>query len=91
MHRKIRQSVGTFVFTASLSVCTLIPAVTSLAQSREVFVIQPGVQTKRHQLAAELETTQQALRTVAAILVKLEAADRTEAVTRGFERGLLKP
>jgi DNA-binding NarL/FixJ family response regulator len=28
---------------------------------------------------------------VAAILVKLEAADRTEAVTRGFERGLLKP
>lgn len=27
---------------------------------------------------------------VAAILVKLEAADRTEAVTRGFERGLLK-
>jgi DNA-binding NarL/FixJ family response regulator len=28
---------------------------------------------------------------VAAILVKLEATDRTEAVTRGFERGLLKP
>jgi DNA-binding NarL/FixJ family response regulator len=28
---------------------------------------------------------------VAAILVKLEAAGRTEAVTRGFERGLLKP
>lgn len=28
---------------------------------------------------------------VAAILVKLEANDRTEAVTRGFERGLLKP
>jgi DNA-binding NarL/FixJ family response regulator len=28
---------------------------------------------------------------VAAILVKLEASDRTEAVTRGFERGLLKP
>ncbi len=28
---------------------------------------------------------------VAAILVKLEAADRTEAVSRGFERGLLKP
>lgn len=28
---------------------------------------------------------------VAALLVKLEAADRTEAVTRGFERGLLKP
>lgn len=28
---------------------------------------------------------------VAAILVKLEAADRTEAVARGFERGLLKP
>jgi DNA-binding NarL/FixJ family response regulator len=28
---------------------------------------------------------------VGAILVKLEAADRTEAVTRGFERGLLKP
>ncbi len=27
---------------------------------------------------------------VAAILVKLEAADRTEAVARGFERGLLK-
>lgn len=27
---------------------------------------------------------------VAAILVKLEAADRTEAVSRGFERGLLK-
>lgn len=27
---------------------------------------------------------------VAAILLKLEAADRTEAVTRGFERGLLK-
>jgi DNA-binding NarL/FixJ family response regulator len=27
---------------------------------------------------------------VAAILVKLEANDRTEAVTRGFERGLLK-
>ena len=27
---------------------------------------------------------------VAAILVKLEATDRTEAVTRGFERGLLK-
>ncbi|MDB6016605.1 MAG: NarL family two-component response regulator [Pedosphaera sp.] len=27
---------------------------------------------------------------VAAILVKMEAADRTEAVTRGFERGLLK-
>jgi DNA-binding NarL/FixJ family response regulator len=27
---------------------------------------------------------------VAAILVKLEASDRTEAVTRGFERGLLK-
>jgi DNA-binding NarL/FixJ family response regulator len=26
-----------------------------------------------------------------AILVKLEAADRTEAVTRAFERGLLKP
>ncbi len=26
-----------------------------------------------------------------AILVKLEASDRTEAVTRGFERGLLKP
>ena len=28
---------------------------------------------------------------VAAILAKLEATDRTEAVTRGFERGLLKP
>jgi DNA-binding NarL/FixJ family response regulator len=28
---------------------------------------------------------------VAAILVKLEASDRTEAVSRGFERGLLKP
>ena len=28
---------------------------------------------------------------VAAILVKLEAADRAEAVARGFERGLLKP
>ena len=28
---------------------------------------------------------------VAALLVKLEAADRTEAVTKGFERGLLKP
>ena len=28
---------------------------------------------------------------VAAILVKLEATDRTEAVARGFERGLLKP
>jgi len=28
---------------------------------------------------------------VANILVKLGAADRTEAVTRGFERGLLKP
>jgi DNA-binding NarL/FixJ family response regulator len=27
---------------------------------------------------------------VAALLVKLEATDRTEAVTRGFERGLLK-
>jgi len=27
---------------------------------------------------------------VAALLVKLEAADRTEAVARGFERGLLK-
>lgn len=27
---------------------------------------------------------------VAALLVKLEAADRTEAVTRGFERGFLK-
>jgi DNA-binding NarL/FixJ family response regulator len=27
---------------------------------------------------------------VAAILVKLEAADRTEAVTRGFEKGLLR-
>lgn len=28
---------------------------------------------------------------VAAILVKLEAADRAQAVARGFERGLLKP
>jgi DNA-binding NarL/FixJ family response regulator len=28
---------------------------------------------------------------VAAILVKLEATDRAEAVARGFERGLLKP
>lgn len=28
---------------------------------------------------------------VAALLVKLGAADRTEAVARGFERGLLKP
>jgi DNA-binding NarL/FixJ family response regulator len=28
---------------------------------------------------------------IRAILVKLEAADRTEAVTRAFERGLLKP
>lgn len=28
---------------------------------------------------------------VAAILVKLDAADRAEAVARGFERGLLKP
>ena len=28
---------------------------------------------------------------VAGLLVKLEAADRTEAVTKGFERGLLKP
>lgn len=28
---------------------------------------------------------------VAALLVKLEAADRAEAVARGFERGLLKP
>ena len=28
---------------------------------------------------------------VAAILVKLEVADRTEAVSRAFERGLLKP
>ena len=28
---------------------------------------------------------------VAALLVKLQAADRAEAVARGFERGLLKP
>ncbi len=28
---------------------------------------------------------------VAALLVKLQASDRAEAVARGFERGLLKP
>jgi len=36
-------------------------------------------------------TTRTAKAHVAAILVKLEASDRTEAVTRAFERGLLKP
>ncbi len=36
-------------------------------------------------------TTRTAKAHVAALLMKLDAADRAEAVARGFERGLLKP
>jgi len=55
MHGKLRQSAGTFVFTASLSVCTLIPAdtsaeVTITSQARDAGITEISIRSENGEI-----------------------------------------